>query len=217
VQRLTLAIVAIACGACSARNFRRVDDWKFGAVLAYDAEYRRPVPDDEDVAPVDGVADGAIRVRLGGSPDRVGYAAGIDLRAGGSHPGGFAWTSTLFPLGVSGRLGDHGVWGLVGGIGGQGITGRIDAAFAVPGEAYVALRLGPVGVSAWAQPAWIAAGRDQDGPDLRAGMTLRFGKQYHRWGFRSGNGYHLGAVYADQAGVGYVGVMIGYDLDVTSE
>ncbi len=155
----------------------------------------------------------------------VGYAGGLDLRAGASYPGGFAWSTALFPLGLSGRLGDHGLWGVVGGVAGAGITGRLDAALAVPAEAYLAVRAGRFGVSAWVRPTWIAVGASRrDGAtslgavdELYAGIRVRLGRSYHRWGFRSGNGYHLGLTWSELAGTRLLGVTVGYDLDVTSE
>lgn len=217
-----VAVLALLATGCLSR-LDRVGGWGAGGVLAMDLSYRRAVT---GAAPVGGVVGGAIRARGFAGPSAPAYAFGVDLALGSSHPRGVAWRVAVSPLGVGGRLGDHGVVGVVGGLGASGISGHVDAALELPVEAFLTLRVGGrSAVSLWVQPAWLLfSGARQDGaPDvgftdeLRAGLTVRAGRAYDQWGVRSGNGYHLGLVAAEEHGARYVGVTIGYDLDVSTK
>jgi len=218
-----LALVLVLAGGCSLRQLERMSDWRAGGALAYDVGYRRAV---DGTPPVDGVITGSLKARGFAAPARAGYAFGFDLAAGGSHPRGFAWRGVFYPVGLGTRLGRHGLAGVVGGVGGSGITGRIPAALELPVEAFATLRLGGrTAVALWVQPAWLpwSDGRDGGAPDagftdeLRAGLTFRAGRAYHQYGTSSGNGYHLGLLFAEDSGARYVGVTVGYDLDIVTD
>jgi hypothetical protein len=210
VRRAALALIAVAAsGACSARQLSRMDRWHGGGRLAHDLAYRRALDD----APIHGVTVGSIVARGFASPSRAGWAFGVDVAAGGSHPRGFAWRAAISPVGLGTRLGSHGVVGIIGGVGGSGITGRVAAAAELPAEAFLTLRVGSrAAVSLWVQPAWL-----KSESALRAGLTVRIGRAYHQWGFDAGNGYHVGVVASDELGARFVGATIGYDLDIATE
>jgi hypothetical protein len=219
---LLCAAAALAAG-CSARQLSSKRDWAAGGTLAYDLAYRRAF---EPGAPVDGVVTGGVRVRGVAGPSALGWAFGVDLAAGGSHPRGFAWRAVVSPVGVGVPLGRHGLAGVIAGIGGSGITGRVDSSMELPAEAFVSLRLGSrAGVTLWAQPAWLPLSDARAGgaPDIgfvdefRAGLTFRAGRNYHKWSFRSGNGYHLGLLFAEDSDTRFAGVTVGYDLDASTE
>ncbi|MCA9679029.1 MAG: hypothetical protein H6709_24570 [Kofleriaceae bacterium] len=227
VRGASVVVVAACLAGCGAGSLRHVRDWKFAGALAYDLEARAPLADDDPAttAPYDGAVEVGLRLRAGGGPGHAGYGVGVDLHAGATLPGGFAWGVGVLPAGVIGPLGDRGVWGVVGGVGLSGITGRLDPALSVPVEAFASLRLASrVGVALWLQPSWVVAGADRyDGAttvdvfdEVRAGLSLRVGRRYHRWGFGSGNGYHVGVTWTEQVDTRFVGLLLGYDLDVTS-
>jgi hypothetical protein len=207
VRRAALASILLA--ACSARQLSRMDRWHGGGRLAHDLAYRRALDD----APVNGVTMGSIVARGFASPTQPGWAFGVDVAAGGSHPRGFAWRAAISPLGLGTRLGPYGVIGIIGGVGGSGITGRVAAAVELPAEAFLTLRVGSrAAVSLWVQPAWM-----KSEPAYRAGLTVRVGRAYHQWGFDAGNGYHLGVVASDELGARFLGATLGYDLDIATE
>jgi hypothetical protein len=218
-----LAVAALVAAGCSARQLRRVVDWRAGGTVAYDVGYRRAVA---ETPPAEGVITGSFKARGFAAPSRLGYAFGVDLAAGGSHPRGFAWRTVMYPFGLGTRLGKHGVGGIVAGVGGSGISGRVPAALELPVEAFATLRLGSrLAVALWVQPAWLPLSdtRADGAPDvdfvdeLRTGITFRAGRRYHQYGMRAGNGYHLGALFAEDSGARYIGVTVGYDLDVATE
>jgi hypothetical protein len=205
-------IAAAASSACSARQLSRMDRWHGGGRLAHDLAYRRAVED----APINGIVVGSIAARGFASPSRAGWAFGVDVAAGGAHPRGFAWRAAISPVGLGTRLGSHGVVGIIGGVGGSGITGRVAAALELPAELFLTLRVGSrAAVSLWVQPAWLPSESRSD--EVRAGLTLRLGRAYHRWGFDAGNGYHLGVVASDELGARFLGATLGYDLDIATE
>lgn len=218
-----LAVAALLAAGCSARTLRRMTDWRAGGALAYDVGYRRAVAESP---PAEGVITASLKARGFGAPSRLGYAFGVDLTAGGSHPRGFAWRAVAYPFGVGTRLGKRGLAGIVAGAGGSGITGRVPASLELPVEAFMTLRLtGRTAVALWVQPAWLPLSDTRAGgaPDvgftdeLRAGLTFRAGRSYYRYGTASGNGYHLGALFAEDSGARYIGVTVGYDLDIVTE
>ena len=215
-----LAVVMLLAG-CTA--LRRMTGFRAGGTLAYDVGYRRAVA---ETPPAEGVITGSAKVRAFGAPGRAGYAFGVDLAAGASHPRGLAWRAAMYPVGLGTRLGRHGLAGVVAGLGGSGITGRVPASLELPVEAFTTVRLGGrTAVSLWLQPAWLPFSDTRSGgaPDvgftdeLRAGLTFRAGRARHRHGTHSGAGYHLGVLFTEESGARYVGVTVGYDLDVVTD
>src|SRR5262249_41958880 len=81
----------------------------------------------------------------------LGYAAGLDLRAGGGLHGGFALDTALYPLGVTFFHGSPVSVRFVAGVGTSAVTGSLPwaATFPVEGELEVH-PIGPLEVSAWA-------------------------------------------------------------------
>lgn len=223
LRALLLCATAALVAGCSARQLASKRNWAATGTLAYDLGYRRAF---EAGAPVDGVVAAGVRVRGVAGPSALGWAFGVDLAAGGSHPRGFAWRAAVSPVGFGLPLGRHGVVGVIGGIGGSGITSRVDSSLELPAELFLSLRIaGRTGVTLWAQPAWLpmSESRADGAPDIgfvdefRAGLTFRAGRNYHKWSFRSGNGYHLGVLFAEDSGARFLGVTIGYDLDASTE
>jgi hypothetical protein len=215
-----LALVLVATG-CSA--LRRLVDVRAGGAAAYDVGYRRAVAESP---PAEGVITASAKARAFASPARVGYAFGADLAAGFSHPRGFAWRAAVYPLGFGTRLGRRGLAGVVAGGGGSGITGRVPASLELPVEAFTTIRLGGrSAVSLWVQPAWLPFSdtRANGAPDvgvvdeLRAGLTFRAGGARRRYGTVSGSGPHLGVLFTEDSGARYIGVTVGWDLDVVTD
>jgi len=234
VVRAARSLIAVAAAALvvagCARTLRRMDRLRAGASLAYDLAYTRPV--DREAAPspppVDGVVEGGIRLRGFGGPRALGYGIGLDVAGGVSHPLGFAWRTALYPVGVGRRLGRHGMFGLLAGVAGTGVAGRLDAAFEIPVELYLHLRAGKhAGLTAFARTGWqYGADRRQHGARdldhagldvLRLGLTVRVGRNYHKWRMFSGNGYHLGVIASEDAHQRWLGVTFGYDADLATE
>lgn len=162
-------------------------------------------------------------IRAGISPRRTVMAvAGFDLSLGLAQPTGFAYETNLSPIGVGVILGPVGRFTIVGGIGVSGVTGSVTVAGHLPLEARLDLRLG--GRVRLEMSAAIAEvfGRDTReagaahapfGDELKLQTNVRIGKTYLRHDFRSSNGYYLGAVYREFAGLQSIGIVAGHSLD----
>ena len=140
---------------------------------------------------------------------RVGYHAGIDLAAGSTiSRGGFAYDVALFPLGIGVRFGET----------------SIDDAVTLPLEVNAELGGGPVRVLTRARASYVAgaSGRHDGAPslpfadELDAQLGVRVGAHGHADGFPWGNGYFIGAAYREMAGSRYLGVVIGYSIDIAT-
>lgn len=203
------------------------DDWTGGAWLHYEASYvhRR---DDAAMAPAagDGIAMAGLRLRGFASKKLpVGYLVGIDLHAGSTNPGGFAYQTDLYLAGMGVRLGTLGVMGLAAGVGASGAVGTLDDGVEIPVESFLEMDLGShVRVLARARAVWLqaASGRTDGSPtfgwtdEVDATFGVRLGRRYREFGFPSGNGYFLGVSYRESEGARFVGGVIGYSVDVGS-
>jgi len=54
------------------------------------------------------------------------------------------------------------------------------------------------------------------GDELEAMLGVRVGRARSEWRFDAGNGYFIGASYRELAGARFVGVTLGYTLDVAA-
>lgn len=220
--RLVLALVAAPRVAHAGP-----DDWKGGAWLHYEASYvhRR---DDAAMAPAAGDGIGMAGLRLRGFASRklpIGYLVGIDLHAGSTNPGGFAYQTDLYLAGVGVRLGSLGIVGIGAGVGASGAVGTLDDGLELPVESFLELGLGArLRVLARARAVWLRAadGRDDGAPtfgwtdEVDATFGVRLGRSYREYGFPSGNGYFAGVSYRESEGARFVGGVIGYSVDVGS-
>jgi hypothetical protein len=205
------------------------DDWKGGAWLHYEATYvHRRDRAGEMAPPAAGDGIGLAGLRLRGFASRklpVGYLAGLDLHAGSTNPGGFAYQVNLYLLGAGARLGKRGVVGLGSGVGASGAVGTLDDGVELPVEAFLELDLGSrLRLLARGRAVWLgaASARSDGSPtfaftdEVDATLAIRFGRTYREFGFPSGNGYFLGAAYREQHGAQFVGAVLGYSVDVGS-
>lgn len=199
------------------------DDWKGGATLHYEASY---VHRRDRAGAIDGAGMAGLRLR--GFASRklpVGYLAGLDLHAGSTNPGGFAYQVNLYLLGMGARLGGAGVVGIGTGVGASGAVGTLDDGVELPIEAFLELGLGSrLRVLARGRAVWLGAatGRGDGAPsftfadEVDATLGVRLGRRYDDFGFPTGNGYFLGAAYREQLGAQFVGAVFGYSVDVGS-
>lgn len=226
-MRATLALAAclgaLSAAPAQADRWRRLDG---GAFLHYELSGWRAYDDDamRASAPREVILAGA---RLHGFVSRnrwLAYHVGIDLAAGSTlGEAGFAYDVALFPVGVVLRLGERSIVGLGAGIGASGAVGTLDDAAALPVELTAELGAG-IRVLARARATWLGgtgAARQGGAPSLGAGLDeldamlgLRIGRRYRKWGLASGNGYFVGASYREQQDGRFVGITIGYSIDL---
>ncbi len=224
------ACLALSSVSHAERLAVRVARWaeraQGGAWLHYELQALRAVEDrPRDVPPLDLVLAGARLHGFIGEGRTIGYHVGLDLAAGGSAArGGFAYDVALFPLGIAVRLGPTSVVAFGAGVGAMGSTdGALPAAALLPLEANVELGEGRLRLLARARAAYVSGALRHDGApsvpfadELDATLGLRIGHGYHDWGFPSGNGYFGGLAYRELAGAKYVGVVVGYSIDLAS-
>ena len=76
-----------------------------------------------------------------------------------------------------------------------------------------------------ARAAWVAGApsRHDGAPslafadELDATLGVRLGHHYDDYGFPTGNGYFAGATYRELLGTRFVGVVVGYSIDLASK
>jgi hypothetical protein len=168
-----------------------------------------------------------VGVRLHGfvGVERFGYHIGLDLAAGSTvRAGGFAYDVALFPVGIALRLGTTSIVAIGAGVGASGAVGTLDDAATFPIEANLELGGGRVRLLARARAISVsgAASRRDGAPttkladELDATLGLRIGHHYNQFGFPSGNGYFVGASYREMLGARFVGLVIGYTIDLAT-
>lgn len=202
------------------------DDWKGGAWLHYEASYVHRRDDDAPAAAGDGVGMAGLRLKGFVSRTRpVGYLVGIDLHAGATNPGGFAYQANLYLAGVGVRLGSLGTAGLGTGVGVSGAVGTVDDGVELPVEAFLEVALGArLRLLARGRAVWLGAASARAGgapsfgfaDEIDGTLGLRLGRRYREYGFPSGNGYFVGVAYREWQGAGFVGAVLGYSVDVGS-
>jgi hypothetical protein len=166
-------------------------------------------------------------VRLHGflSPHRTfAYHVGIDLAAGSTlRDAGFAYDVALFPLGVAMRLGRSSFVSLGTGVGAIGAVGSLDDAVTLPIELTAEIG-GGIRLLARARIAYVAGAdsRQSGSPtvpfsdEIDATLGLRIGRAYRSFGFPTGNGYFVGASYREIADSRFLGLTIGYSIDMAT-
>jgi len=224
-RRFTLAAIAVGLAStpAQARPGRRVQG---GAFLHYELSAVTALEDADAAAEPRARELVLAGARLHGflaHNATVAYHVGLDLAFGGTvRDGGFAYDVALFPVGVVVRLGETSLIGLGAGVGGLGAIGTIDDAVTFPLEAVAELGGGRVRLLARGRIAYVtAADARQDGSptvpfadEVDAMIGVRLGRHYRDFGFPTGNGYFLGASYRELAGTRYVGVTLGYSIDL---
>jgi len=160
-----------------------------------------------------------------GTDAPIAYFGGLDLRAGTTNPGGFAYQTDLYLLGGGRRLGRTGLLGVAAGVGASGAVGTLDDAVDLPVEALFEANLGGrLRVLGRARAVWrlAAPGRADGAPhfgwtdELDATFAVRVGHRYRDSGIPSGNGYFVGVSYREARGAQWVGATLGYSVDVGS-
>lgn len=160
---------------------------------------------------------------LGGR--QIGYHIGADLSFGSTlRSSGFAYDLALFPVGAGLRLGATSAVMLGAGIGATGAVGTLDDAITFPIELVGEFDAGRARVLARARITYLAGapGRTRGAPttsfadETEAMLGLRIGRHHDSYGFPSGNGYFAGVAYRELLGARFLGVTIGYSLDVAT-
>jgi hypothetical protein len=155
----------------------------------------------------------------------VGYHIGADLSFGSTlRAGGFAYDLALFPLGAGLRLGATSALMLGAGIGASGAVGSLDDAITFPIELTGEFDAGRARLLARGRLTYLAAapGRARGAPttsladETEAMLALRIGHHYDSYGFPTGNGYFAGIAYRELLGARFLGLTIGYSLDVAT-
>lgn len=223
-----VAAVAVVVAAAATAGEARANRWQRaaeriqgGAWLHYELTGLTAVEGAAPEAHELVLAGARIHGFLGGNAS-VAYHIGLDLAAGGTiRGGGFAYDVALFPAGVVVRGGATSIFGVGAGIGVMGAVGTIDDAVTLPVEV-VAEVGGGVRVLARARFAYVAgaASRQSAAPslpfadELDAMLGLRLGRRYRDHGFPTGNGYFVGASYRELAGTRFLGLTVGYSIDL---
>lgn len=224
-----LIAIAGAAGPAAAEPWRRkMNRVQGGAYLHYEVSGLTVIDDDARMtgappAAKELVLAGARLHGFLGQNASVAYHVGLDLGFGSTlRDGGFAYDLALFPVGIVVRGGQTSIFGVSAGVGAIGAIGTIDDAITVPVEAIAELGDGRFRVLARGRVAYIAGAnaRQSAAPsipfadELDAMLGLRFGRHYEDYGFPTGNGYFVGASYRELAGVRFLGLTIGYSIDL---
>jgi len=157
--------------------------------------------------------------------EHFGYHLGADFAFGSTlRAGGFAYELALLPVGAGLRLGATSGIMLGAGVGATGAIGTIDDAITFPIELAGEFDLGRARILSRARIAYLtgAAVRHRGAPTLpftdeaEAMLGLRIGHHYESYGFPTGNGYFAALAYRELLGARFLGITIGYSLDVAS-
>ncbi|MEO8554126.1 MAG: hypothetical protein ABI678_29325 [Kofleriaceae bacterium] len=226
---VALAIVGAArvasadCGIC---DFGR--DLQGGAYLHEELTLLTHVEDSPAGRVVDqlGLAGFRLHGFVGAGAD-VGYHIGLDVGLGatvGRH-GGFAYEIGFLPVGVGVRFGRSSWLTLGTGFVASGATGALDDAIALALDVDLELDASRVRLIAWARAGWVAGApmRHDGAPslafadELDAMVGIRIGHHYEDYDFPTGNGAYLGVAYKELAGTRYVGLTLGYSIDMATQ
>jgi hypothetical protein len=220
---IAIGLVLAAGGAAAADPFRDLEKLRGSASLDFEAGYVHAYDRATDTGRVDGLGLAGVRLRGTAGGALLGYRIGLDLHAGATVPGGFAYDVDLYLLGLGLRLGRWSRFGVTGGIGASGTTGTVDDAVQLPVEASLELALGGrIRILARGRLAWVAGADDRRrgtptmpfGDQLDASVAVRIGHRWMDYDFPTGNGYYLGAAYRESEGARMIGVIIGHSIDV---
>jgi hypothetical protein len=225
-MRAVLALLAL-CGVAHADRWSRLQRLQGNAWLHYELSWVHDV-DDTHGAPraTDLILAGARLHGFVGEGANIGYHAGIDLEGGATiHGAGFAYDVALFPIGIGVRLGETNVIAIGTGIEAMGAMHTLDDAVLIPVEAVAELGGGRARILARARAAWVtgAPSRHDGAPslafadELEATLGVRLGHHYDDYDFPTGNGYFAGATYRELLGTRFVGLVIGYSIDLGTQ
>jgi hypothetical protein len=204
-----LVISLAMIGTAEARDW---EDLKGGAWLHYELSglhARDSGPGFDDVI----LAGARLHGFIGG--EHVGFHAGFDFALGSTvRRAGFAYEVTLLPVGIATRFGKTQMMGIAIGVGAIGAVGTYDDAATFPLEAFAEFNLGD-------RVRLLARGRYSllaGAPEHEADATIgvRVGRRYHDFDVPSGNGYFVAVTGRELASEQYVGVVIGYSIDLGS-
>jgi hypothetical protein len=157
--------------------------------------------------------------------ERYGYHVGADLALGSTlGAGGFAYDLALFPVGGGLRLGATSAILLGFGIGAMGAVRTIDDAITFPIELVGEFDAGRARLLARARITYVGATEARQrgaqtlsfADEAEAMLGLRIGHHYESYGYPTGNGYFAGVAYRELQGARFVGLTIGYSLDVAT-
>lgn len=215
-----LAITALSCAACA--HGPQGNAWAhYELTGSHDVD---PAAAPAPVPPSELVLAG---VRLHGlvGNHRFGYAAAADLAAGATiRGGGFAYDVALLPIGAGVRLGASSAIMLGAGVGAMGAIGALDDAVTLPLQLTGEFSAGGARVLTRARISYVGAApsRDRGAPTLsfvdeaEAMLALRLGGRTDVERFPAGNGYFAGVAYRELLGSRFVGLTIGYSIDLAS-
>ncbi len=227
---IAVALAAVAIGAAGAgdahaqRWRRTADRGQGGSFLHYELTGLTVVDEGREAPRASELVLAGVRLHAFVSGNAsIAYHFGIDLAAGATiRGGGFAYDVALFPLGVVVRAGETSIAGVGAGVGAIGAVGTIDDAVTLPVEAIAEVGGGRVRLLARARAAYVAGAdaRQNGAPsiafadELDGMLGLRIGRHYKNQGFPVANGYFVGASYRELAGARFVGVTVGYSIDM---
>ncbi len=220
--RIALTIIALAAGAADARPFSGIGG---GAQLHYELSTLHDIAHDAAASrptPQDFVMAGArLHGFVGGK--RFGYHVGLDLAAGQTaRPHSFlAYDVAFFPIGLAVRFAETSFITLGAGIGAMGAVGTLNDATTIPLELRFEVGRG-IRVLGRARVSYVNNARDRMdggvstsfGDELEASLGLRLGRGYNEWGFPTGDGYFVAANYRESLGARYVGLTLGFSIDM---
>jgi hypothetical protein len=218
---LTLAAVLASRSSADASTWWR--DLGGGAQLHYELASVHDIEhDDMRLPPSSDLVMAAARLHgfVGGK--RWGYHMGLDLGAGSTiRDAGFAYDVSLFPVGLALRFAQTSFITVGAGIGAAGAVGTMNDAMTLPLELRFEVGRG-IRVLGRARATYLRdGGRRSDGgvttnmaDELEATLALRLGHGYNDWGYPTGNGYFVGATAREAYGARFVGLIIGYSVDM---
>jgi hypothetical protein len=217
---LGFALLVVGVSGTAHAGWRDFQDAQGGADLHYELSGFH-TKDEMTEGPRDVVLAGArLHGFIGGN--RLGYHVGLDLAAGGTiNGGGFAYDVSIFPVGLALRLFDTSWLTLGAGVGASGATGTIDDATTLPLEARFEIGRG-IRVLGRARATYLFAtngareGGARFADELEAMLAVRLGTAYNDYGFPTGNGYFVGAMYREALGAQFFGAVIGYSIDMAT-
>lgn len=214
--------LAVSTGVAEGRPFSGIGG---GAQLHYEVSTLHDIDHDaaaERPAPQDFVMAGArLHGFVGGK--RFGYHLGLDLAAGQTaRPHSFlAYDVAFFPIGLAVRFAQTSFITLGAGVGAMGAVGTLNDATTIPLEVRFEIGRG-TRVLGRARVSYVNnAGDRMDGgvstlfgDELEGSLGLRLGRAYDEWGFPTGDGYFVAANYRESQGARYLGVTLGFSIDM---
>ena len=221
----SLRIAHASCGICNAGR-----DMQGGAYLHEELTLVSHVQDPAASGPrtIDQLGLAGFRLHgFAGWSANVGYHLGLDLAFGatlGRH-GGFAYEVGFLPVGIAVRFGESSWLTLGTGIVASGATGAVDDAAVLPVDVDLELDANRIRVIAWGRVGWTAGSpqRHDGAPstpfadELEAMVGIRIGHHYRDYGFPTGNGGYLGVAYKELFGTRFVGLTLGYSIDMATK